>query len=143
MSMMVRITVVFILLGGAVWTQWIEIRSASKLEAPPSSFVEELYQAKKSDVVVEVLGSVSKLKDNSAPGIRRQEFTLEFPGGHQVEVSHDTTTSPRVPMSNGDQVEVRGEYIWTEKGGIIHMTHRDPIPERTSGWINHNGKTYE
>jgi hypothetical protein len=43
----------------------------------------------------------------------------------------------------GDTVEVRGEYEWTQLGGVIHWTHRDPDGCHAPGWIRLRGRVYE
>ncbi|RYD47668.1 MAG: DUF3465 domain-containing protein, partial [Verrucomicrobiaceae bacterium] len=42
----------------------------------------------------------------------------------------------------GDKVVVRGEYIWNDKGGLIHWTHHDPKGKGPEGWIRHKGRKY-
>ena len=46
-------------------------------------------------------------------------------------------------LKPGDPVEFYGEYEWTERGGVVHWTHRDPQRSHADGWIKHNGHTYQ
>jgi hypothetical protein len=39
-------------------------------------------------------------------------------------------------------VEVRGEYIYDPRGGLIHYTHMDPRGRHPAGYIRANGKIY-
>jgi hypothetical protein len=40
-------------------------------------------------------------------------------------------------------VSFSGEYVWNDKGGMIHWTHRDPRKRHRPGWIRHNGVLYQ
>ncbi|UCF69593.1 MAG: DUF3465 domain-containing protein [Acidobacteriota bacterium] len=57
-------------------------------------------------------------------------------------VSHNIDLAPRVPLSAGDEIELRGQYEWNDKGGLIHWTHHDPDGRRPGGWIRHRLRTY-
>jgi len=51
-----------------------------------------------------------------------------------------------VPCENlqlGDTVSFYGEYVWNEKGGVIHWTHHDPAGKHKTGWVRHNGERYQ
>ncbi|PZO45947.1 MAG: hypothetical protein DCF15_21035 [Phormidesmis priestleyi] len=41
------------------------------------------------------------------------------------------------------RVSVKGEYEWSDRGGLIHWTHHDPRNVHEAGWINHNNLRYE
>jgi hypothetical protein len=32
---------------------------------------------------------------------------------------------------------------WNPQGGVIHWTHHDPAGRHLSGWVKHNGRTYQ
>jgi len=51
--------------------------------------------------------------------------------------------APRVPLAPGDSVEVRGEYDWNDRGGVLHWTHRDPGGRHEAGWVRHDGRLYQ
>jgi hypothetical protein len=68
---------------------------------------------------------------------------LQLDNGTRVLVAHDTKLAPRVPLQEGDFVRIRGEYIWNQKGGVIHWTHHSPNGRHEPGWIEFNGNRYE
>lgn len=85
---------------------------------------------------------VYKLADDIAD-IRHQRFLIELESGQSLLIVHNIDLVKRVkPLRLGDKVIVRGEYIWNEKGGLIHYTHRDPAGIEPSGWIKHRGVLY-
>jgi len=45
-------------------------------------------------------------------------------------------------MRTGDDVTVRGEYIYDPRGGLIHYTHRDPRNRHPGGFVRVNGRLY-
>ncbi|MEZ5478885.1 MAG: DUF3465 domain-containing protein [Thiolinea sp.] len=58
-------------------------------------------------------------------------------------VAHNIDLAPRVPVEPGGRVNLRGEYAWNNRGGVIHWTHHDPKGRRDGGWIEWQGKRYE
>jgi Protein of unknown function (DUF3465) len=50
-------------------------------------------------------------------------------------VVHNIDDAPRVPVRVGDELEVRGRYIWNEQGGEMHWTHHDPLGKLAGGYI--------
>jgi len=58
-------------------------------------------------------------------------------------VMHSLRYSERVPVAINDEVIIRGEYLWTEPGGVIHSTHWDTGIGKRHGWINHQGTVYQ
>lgn len=97
-----------------------------------------------SDVQVEGEGTVIKLLADDLNGSRHQRFIVELASGQTLLVSHNIDLAPRIDtLRVGDSVSFYGEYVWNEKGGVIHWTHHDPKGRHVSGWIKHNGKTFK
>ncbi len=91
---------------------------------------------------VEGRGTVARKLPTDTKGTRHQRFLLRLADGTTVLVAHNLELAPSVPLAVGDPVEVRGEYKWNDKGGILHWTHHDPKARHAGGWIRLAGKEY-
>jgi hypothetical protein len=96
---------------------------------------------KKVEVTVEA--PVAKLLRDDTEGIPHQRFLLQLANGTTVLIAHDTAMAPYVPLHPGDWVRIHGEYIWTDRGGVIHWTHHTDTPRHEGGWIQYNGQIYQ
>ncbi|MEL6739532.1 MAG: DUF3465 domain-containing protein [Planctomycetota bacterium] len=106
----------------------------------------DLYRREASDQILEIRARISRLLPDDNEGSRHQRFIVRFEAsGHTVLISHNIDLAPRVPAETGDWVTVRGEYEWTDRGGVMHWTHHNPNrnPRHPGGWIEHNGRRYE
>ena len=101
------------------------------------------FAARQSEVVVEIEGRVTRLLADDLEGSRHQKFIVELSGGHTVLVSHNIDLAHRIDaLRTGDTVQIRGQYEWNERGGVVHWTHHDPRNRRPGGWIRHEGNEY-
>jgi len=97
-----------------------------------------------NDVPVEGQGVVSRVLADDNEGDRHQRFIVELHSGQTVLILHNLDLTPRIAgLSEGDVVSFSGEYVWNDKGGMIHWTHRDPRKRHRAGWIRHNGVLYQ
>jgi uncharacterized protein DUF3465 len=103
--------------------------------APASSVVSDLFRARRSNIEVETGGRVVRLLPDDREGSPHQRFLLRVSGGTTVLVAHNLALAARVSVGPGDSVELRGEYEWNAKGGVIHWTHADPGGRHERGWI--------
>jgi hypothetical protein len=92
-------------------------------------------------VEVEATGVVARRLPDDIEGSRHQRFVLRV-GRQTVLVAHNLDLAPRIPLSVGDTVRLRGEYEWNPEGGVIHWTHRDPAGRHPPGWIRVRGEVY-
>jgi len=106
------------------------------------SQVEQLYEEQRSKVVVEIAGTVDRTLADDLEGSRHQRFILRLASGHTVLVSHNIDLAEKIPLSRGDTVQLRGQYEWNDRGGVVHWTHHDPGGRRPGGWIDHAGRRY-
>lgn len=84
-----------------------------------------------------------RLLPDDRQGSPHQRFLLRVDSGTTVLVAHNLALAPRVPLMPGDSVELRGEYEWNAKGGVIHWTHPDPDGRHEDGWIRRQAERRE
>lgn len=114
----------------------------SKLSS--SANVETLYAEKASHVQVDDTGQVVKILSDDNEGSRHQRFLVKTASGQTLLFTHNIDLAGRVEnIKVGATIDFRGEYIYNEKGGIVHWTHHDPAHHHYDGWIKFNGNTYQ
>jgi Protein of unknown function (DUF3465) len=97
-----------------------------------------------SNVQVEGEGVVTRILTDDLTGSRHQRFIVGLASGQTVLIAHNIDIAPRIAgLQIGDSVSFYGEYVWNEKGGSIHWTHHDPDGKHVTGWVKHNGRTYQ
>ena len=102
------------------------------------------FENRKSNVQVGGSGVVIRNLADDTNGSRHQKFILKLSSGQTLLVSHNIDLAPRInSLQKGDTVNFYGEYEWNSKGGVIHWTHHDPKGNHVSGWLKHNGVTYQ
>ena len=123
--------------------------TAGITEAPAGSsdsdaILAKAYGERAADLQVEGQGAVVRLMADDEDGSRHQRFIIRLDSGQTLLVAHNIDVAPRIPgLQAGDAVAFRGEYEWSEEGGTIHWTHRDPAGEHVGGWLHHGGRTYQ
>lgn len=94
-------------------------------------------------VQVTIVAPVLKILPDDTQGIPHERFLIALSNGTSVLIAHDTRLAPRVPVQPGDQLKICGEYIWNEKGGVIHWTHHAIGGIHPGGFIELYGQRYE
>lgn len=106
--------------------------------------VNDLFNAKISNVQVQDTGKVIKILPDDNHGSRHQKFLVKMVTGQTLLFAHNIDLAQRIAdIQIGDTVTFRGEYVYNPKGGIVHWTHRDPQGKHFGGWIKHNGNIYQ
>lgn len=95
------------------------------------------------NVVVTITATVKKLLPDDTKGSPHQRFLLQLSNGTTVLVAHNISLAPYVPLREGDRVTICGEYIWNEKGGVLHYTHHTTNRKHQGGYIQYNNQTYQ
>lgn len=88
-------------------------------------------------------GKVIKTLKDDNEGDRHQKFLLQVANDLTLLVSHNIDVAERVPVQVGDTIKLHGEYVWNNRGGVIHWTHHDPKGRKIGGWIERQGQRYD
>jgi hypothetical protein len=109
--------------------------------------VYDAWANQRSHVEVTASGSVAKvLGTRRGPSGVHTGFLLHLRGaagrGLTVRVEDNVDLTGPIPVHAGDDAEVRGEYIYDPRGGLIHYTHRDPRGNRPGGYVKLANRMY-
>ncbi len=94
-------------------------------------------------VNVVVTARVKRLLPDDRQGNPHQRFLLDLSNGTTVLVAHNIDLAPYVPLHENDVVTICGEYIWNDRGGVIHYTHRATNYRHKGGYIDYNRQVYQ
>ena len=120
------------------------VTASCSVNSKPDDPIARAFEQRQSNVQVEGEGTVSRILPDDNVGSPHQRFVVTLPSGQTMLVQHNTSLAPRIDeLKVGDVVNFSGEYVWNEKGGLIHWTHHDPAGSHEAGWIRHNGRTYQ
>ena len=115
--------------------------------APSADFervLQQAYQNHQSDLQIQGSGRVIKTLPDDTQGLRHQRFIVKLASGQTLLFAHNIDLAPKIRgLKKGDIIAFNGEYEWSEQGGVIHWTHKDPSRHHVDGWLEHNGQRYE
>ena len=98
----------------------------------------------RGNFAAEGVGNVSRILPDDNEGSRHQRFIVTLSSGQTILIAHNIDLAPRVEgLVVGDSISFKGEYEWSNKGGVMPWTHRDPAGWHQAGWIRYHGKTYQ
>nr|WP_314486100.1 DUF3465 domain-containing protein [uncultured Kingella sp.] len=122
-------------------------RQPEKAAPPAVNFVhilQQAYQNHQSDLQIQGSGRVIKTLPDDTQGSRHQRFIVKLASGQTLLFAHNIDLAPKIRgLKKGDSIAFNGEYEWSEQGGVIHWTHKDPNGRHAAGWLEHNGQRYE
>ena len=98
---------------------------ASKRSGVPNddSPIGRAFASRTSDVQVEGEGTVISILSDDVAGSRHQRFIIQLASGQTLLITHNVDLAPRIAgLKVGDSVRFNGEYVWNQKGGVIHWT---------------------
>src|ERR1041385_6694273 len=106
--------------------------------------IADAYARRASGIEVTAQGQVERLlSDEPGPDGAHERFVIRLDGGTQtLLIDHNIGIAPRVPVTNGAEITVHGEYVWNDQGGLIHFTHHDPQHTHEDGYIILAGTRY-
>lgn len=122
-------------------------RTAAKSEACNNDLIVQQYQAKNPNKKIQVrgCGQVIKLLKDDNDGSRHQKFLIRIDHDPAITVlvAHNIDLAARVAnIEVGTPISFYGEYIYNNKGGVVHWTHKDPSARHQNGWLDYQGQRY-
>jgi hypothetical protein len=149
-----RIVMIVMTLAAGFWMQYQDRQTrqvpVSVNPSNPQDYVDDAmrlqraYENKQSDLIVTLTARVIRTLGDDNEGSRHQRFLIETSQGQSVLVAHNIDLAKRLDgLSSGDQVRIKGEYEWNDKGGVLHWTHHDPKGRHEDGWIEWRGERFE
>ena len=106
--------------------------------------LQDAFARRISDIQVEGEGKISKLLPDDSDGIRHQKMIVVLDSGQSILLTHNIDLAGKINFIRlGDSIAFNGEYVWNEKGGLVHWTHHDPKGQHVAGWLKYNGKIYQ
>lgn len=143
---MKRIHVAGVIICSLIWAgcgSTVGPSGQGRVQAGDDSQIGRAFKNGTSNVQVEGEGVVTRILADDLAGSRHQRFILRLASGQTVLIAHNIDIATRVAeLQTGDSVLFYGEYVWNEKGGMVHWTHHDPQGRHVAGWLKHNGQTY-
>ncbi|QEO09004.1 DUF3465 domain-containing protein [Protaetiibacter larvae] len=119
-------------------------RAPAATAADDDGALQHAHDSQESNVQVHGTGTVERVLTDDVEGDRHQRFILRLPIGFTVLVAHNIDVAPRLDgIAVGDTVEFFGEYEWSEEGGTVHWTHRDPAGVHEDGWLKWDGSVFD
>lgn len=107
----------------------------------------QAYQAQNPNQKIQVLGCgqvIKTLKDDN-DGSRHQKILVRLDGYPQITIliAHNIDLAPRLDKLKAQTpIQFYGEYIYNDKGGVVHWTHKDPAARHQDGWLDYQGQRY-
>ena len=106
--------------------------------------IKRAFDSRASSVQLEGEGQVTRILTDDLDRPRHQRFIVRLASGQTLLIAHNVDIAPRIEgLREGDSIRFNGEYAWNPEGGVIHWTHSDPEGRHVTGWLKHNGRTYQ
>ncbi len=119
-------------------------KPSAQAQTSQSGPVASAFANRRSNLVLTDRGRVIKVLSDDLKGDRHQRFLVQMANGPSILIAHNIDLAPRVRgLREGDQVRFKGEYEWTDKGGVVHWTHHDPAGRHPGGWIELDGERFQ
>ena len=141
-----RQSIIFVLLAVLILASFYErgyFNRGGGIETGGAAKISSAYENRLSNLQVEGSGLVEKVLRDDLEGSRHQRIILRVSDSQTVLIAHNIDLAPRVPADEGDELEFKGEYEYSEQGGVLHWTHHDPRRRHPNGWLRHKGSTYK
>ena len=107
----------------------------------------QAFKAQQSERQVQGCGTIIKALPDDNKGSRHQKILIELDGirpRQSILLVHNIDLAPRVAkVTKGTALKFYGEYVYNDKGGLVHWTHHDPAARHQGGWIESSGVRYQ
>jgi len=109
-----------------------------------NSSICDAHALQRSRVEVTASGTVTRILGiREGPSGTHEGFLVRVPDCNIViRVEHNVDIGGSIPLHQGEAVQLRGEYLYDPRGGIVHYTHHDPSGRHPGGSITAGGETY-
>lgn len=90
-------------------------------------------------------GDIIKILPDDNDGTRHQKMLVKIDGYPQITVliAHNIDLAKRIDSPKPHTpIQFYGEYIYNDKGGVVHWTHKDPSARHQDGWLAYQGQRY-
>jgi hypothetical protein len=105
--------------------------------------IDQAQRSHKSLNFVEVKNvTVTKLLPDDNSGLRHQKWIVALANGSSIMGVYNIDMGERIPLKVGDVINMGGQYIWENGGGLLHWLHADPQGRRPDGYVEVNGVRY-
>lgn len=128
------------------WALWLllALPACGTAPTPDVDPAAAAFRDHRSQIMMVVEGQVVRTLSDDRDGTPHQRFLIRTATGVTLLVAHNLDIAPRVPdLQPGEPLELRGEYIWNPKGGLLHWTHHDPSGQHEAGYIQRAGHRYQ
>lgn len=123
---------------------WLIAQPLAWADNAGDALLGQAYRQHHGDLQIEGEGTVIKLLADDKRGSRHQRFVIRLQSGQTLLVAHNIDLAAKIDdLKVGDKLAFFGEYEWSEKGGTLHWTHRDPGGRHADGWLRHGGRVYQ
>lgn len=127
----------------AAWWSW-QSRPGSDYEVELGfAILEHAFYDQRSGFMAEASGTVARVLAANPDDPTYQRFVIRLENGQSILIVHNQVAGNTVPLAIEDRVTVRGEYEWSETGGLLKKTHLDLSSKRRHGFVEHDGKRYQ
>jgi hypothetical protein len=116
-------------------------------EQPDNKVICSAYAGQLTNGEVVADGTVGGvLGERRGPSGEHEGFLLQLDGDCDLLLRVETNTdiTGPIPLHRGERVIVKGVYVYTPLGGVIHWTHHDPGGRHEAGFVKTpDGKLYQ
>ena len=88
-----------------------------------------------------VTGEVTKILPTDFKGRQHEKFMINVEGNN-VEIVHNLSLAPAVPVQPGNQITICGEFLMAGNMPMIHWTHYDPSHRHGDGFMIYNNQVF-